>query len=226
VTTLVTVGYGDIHAYSTIEQYVCIILMILGVLVFSFTTGSLSSLITSYDSREAILKEKISVLNTISNEYGIDLLTFNKLVKTIKYDHSKKQKDVIKFMEELPHKLKLELSLVMIHKMYSNVRFFEDKDKSFLAWVARLIKPQNAEDNDYIYKEGEEIAEIFFINKGTAACVLPRFFNKPYINFQQGDHFGESDLGQDKLFLESIKNEKKVVFFDKEQLIRRFTVMA
>jgi uncharacterized membrane protein YcgQ (UPF0703/DUF1980 family) len=141
VTTLVTVGYGDIRAYSTIEQYVCMVLMLLGVIVFSFTTGSLSSLITSYDSREAILKEKISTLNMISNEYSLDNNTFNRLAKTIKYDHHKKQKDVIQFMKELPHKLKIELSLVMINRMYSNVKFFQDKDNSFIGWVARLIKP-------------------------------------------------------------------------------------
>lgn len=65
-------------------------------------------------------------------------------------------------MEELPHKLKLELSLIMINRMYSNVTFFQSKDKSFIAWVARLIRPLNVDDSDYIYKEGEEIVESKF----------------------------------------------------------------
>jgi Ion channel len=159
VTTLVTVGYGDITAKSVGEKGMCIFLMIIGVLIFSFTAGSLSSIITSYDSRETQLKEKIATLNEICNEYLVDMPMFNKLVKSIKYDHSKKQKDIVNFMEELPHKLKLELSLIMINRMYSNVNFFMKKDKSFIAWVARLIHPLNVEENDYIYKEGEEIAE-------------------------------------------------------------------
>lgn len=159
VTTLVTVGYGDITAYSVGEKIMCILMMIIGVLVFSFTTGSLSAIITSIDSRDTQLKEKIATLNEISNEYHLDLETFNRLVKTIKYDHSKKQKDTIHFMEELPHKLKLELAMIMMKKMYANVAFFQDKEKSFIAWVARLIRPVNVEEQDYIYKEGEEIAE-------------------------------------------------------------------
>lgn len=154
-----TVGYGDITAQSMGEKCIAIILMLIGVLVFSFTAGSLSSIITSYDYRESQLKEKIATLNEICNEYMVDMKTFNKLVKTIKYDHSKKQKDVIGFMEELPHKLKLELSLIMINRMYYNVTFFQKKDKSFIAWVARLIQLLNVEESDYIYKEGEEIAE-------------------------------------------------------------------
>jgi hypothetical protein len=65
VTTLVTVGYGDITAYSTEEMILCIVLMLLGVICFSFTTGALASIITSYDSKEALLKERIATLNDI-----------------------------------------------------------------------------------------------------------------------------------------------------------------
>lgn len=107
VTTIVTVGYGDITAISTGEKMMAVVLMITGVIAFSFATGALSSIISSYDSTEAKLKEKMSTLNEIQAEYKIDDDLFNKLVKTIRYDHSKKQKDVLQFMEELPHKLKL-----------------------------------------------------------------------------------------------------------------------
>lgn len=63
VTTLVTVGYGDITANNNAEKLMCIVLMMLGVVAFSLTTGALSSIIASYDSREALLKEKIATLN-------------------------------------------------------------------------------------------------------------------------------------------------------------------
>lgn len=45
VTTIVTVGYGDITPISMGEKIICIILMIMGVVSFSFTTGSLASII-------------------------------------------------------------------------------------------------------------------------------------------------------------------------------------
>lgn len=64
-TTILTVGYGDIIAQSTQEKLLCILLMLIGVLSFSFFTGSLSSIISNYDSSEAKLKEKISTLNAI-----------------------------------------------------------------------------------------------------------------------------------------------------------------
>lgn len=146
VTTLVTVGYGDITAKNQAERILSMFLMLIGVVTFSFTTGSLSSVITCYDSKEAGLKEKIATLNEISNEYMIDIQLFNKLAKTIKYDHSKKQKDTINFMEELPHKLKMELAMVIHRRMYMCVNFLKSREKSFIAWIAKIIRPMSFDD--------------------------------------------------------------------------------
>ncbi len=50
VATIVTVGYGDISPANTLERSYVVFLMLIGVVSFSFTTGALSSIITSYDS--------------------------------------------------------------------------------------------------------------------------------------------------------------------------------
>lgn len=50
-TTVTTVGYGDITGVNMVEKVFCVIMLFVGVMCFSFASGSLSSLITSYDSR-------------------------------------------------------------------------------------------------------------------------------------------------------------------------------
>jgi len=45
ITTITTVGYGDISGTNTLERSVSILIMIIGVISFSFTTGSLSSIL-------------------------------------------------------------------------------------------------------------------------------------------------------------------------------------
>jgi hypothetical protein len=47
VTTIMTVSYGDITAYSITERLLCIMLMLIGVVAFSFATGAISSIITN-----------------------------------------------------------------------------------------------------------------------------------------------------------------------------------
>ena len=45
VTTITTVGYGDIYATETAERMLGILTMLIGVIAFSFSTGSLSSIV-------------------------------------------------------------------------------------------------------------------------------------------------------------------------------------
>jgi len=49
VTTVATVGYGDITPVNTNERVFCIVLMVVGVSSFTFVSGALSSILSSYD---------------------------------------------------------------------------------------------------------------------------------------------------------------------------------
>jgi len=49
ITTITTVGYGDILPVTTIEKLFTMVLMIVGVVGFSFVTSSLTSIISNLD---------------------------------------------------------------------------------------------------------------------------------------------------------------------------------
>jgi hypothetical protein len=65
ITTIVTVGYGDITPLNASEKILACFLMIFGVIAFSFATGALSSIISNIDQSEALLKEKMTTLTEI-----------------------------------------------------------------------------------------------------------------------------------------------------------------
>ncbi len=67
--------------------------MIIGVWSYSFAIGSLSSLMSSFDSKEAKLKEKMDVLEGLSQDYKLNYDTYLKMKKALKYDHSKNVSD-------------------------------------------------------------------------------------------------------------------------------------
>jgi Ion channel len=194
VTTVLTVGYGDISAVNNGEKVMCILLMLIGVVSFSFATGALASIISSYDSREADLKEKIATLNEIKKDYKIDNDLFNRLAKVLRYDHKKSAKDLEKFMEEIPNKLKNELQVAINTKLYQKIGFFKGKDKSFVTWIATVLKTVNFEEKDYIFKEGDHVTEVFFLSIGRVNYSLPRFGNKSYRAIKTGMTFGHSDM--------------------------------
>lgn len=49
VQTVTTVGYGDVSSDNSAERLICALMMVIGVLSFSFANGSFSSLISNYD---------------------------------------------------------------------------------------------------------------------------------------------------------------------------------
>ena len=89
VTTITTVGYGDISGTNTTERVICIFLMIIGVLFFSFSSGSLTQIISNYEKVNLKLQEKQEVLNKIYKEYSIPSQLYYEILTAIKFDTSK-----------------------------------------------------------------------------------------------------------------------------------------
>jgi hypothetical protein len=163
--------------------------MCIGGYTYSYTTGILSSIISSSDNKEAFLKEKIATLNDIKVAFKVDQELYNKLLRNVHYDYRKRSKEFSAFIEDLPMKLKIELLLLMHQSRYSTVEYLREKEKCFIAWVAPLLKPMNFQDSEYIYSQGEEVdygkflwitLKVYFIIEGQVGYVLPRYDNQVY----------------------------------------------
>ena len=57
ITTVTTVGYGDISGTNTAERIFCAITMVVGVIAFSFVNGALASIISESDQAYAKIQE-------------------------------------------------------------------------------------------------------------------------------------------------------------------------
>ena len=65
ITTITTVGYGDISGGTMTEKIGAIVLMLLGVISFSVASASLYSIFDSFDKGEAALREKMQLLRKL-----------------------------------------------------------------------------------------------------------------------------------------------------------------
>jgi hypothetical protein len=57
--------------------------MLVGVISFSFATGTLSSVIQSYDNKNSMLKEQMDILQDLQDQYNFDIDLFNEISKHI-----------------------------------------------------------------------------------------------------------------------------------------------
>ena len=71
ITTITTVGYGDIVANNFAERVFCACMMIIGVISFSFANGSLTSILSHNDQQKADYIAKLDKLHRMQQEYHL-----------------------------------------------------------------------------------------------------------------------------------------------------------
>lgn len=141
VTTITTVGYGDIVPVTQIEKIFCIVNMIVGVCAFSFASGSLASIMQNKDSQEAIMQGKVNRLNQIYKDYKLKLDLYSRLKLSLAINNNNHVDDLKNFMDELPHNLKIETALFVHKETYRSINFLKERSSLFICWICPLFKP-------------------------------------------------------------------------------------
>lgn len=155
--------------------------MIIGVISFSFASGSLASILQNSDAQDAQFQSKVYTLNRIYKEYFLPLDLYARLKQSLKYNQKQDIDDLNQFVDELPHKLKIEVSLFIHEQTYRKINFLKDRSSSFKAWVCPLLKPYLVTENQYVFFEEDEITCIYFLKAGKCGFVLPKHLNALYI---------------------------------------------
>lgn len=148
--------------------------MFVGVTAFAAGTSTLTNLLQTYDTENKNMQEKVDILNRIYKEYFLPLKLYENVKKSIKYQYKNDIEDMIQFVETLPQDLRLEVTLFIFESTFKQFEFFNERPISFIAWICPLLKPLIKLNDQYVYFEGDDIACIYFMQKGMAGYVLPR----------------------------------------------------
>lgn len=129
--------------------------MFVGAFIYSYIVGSLSSMILSMDSRSRELDGKLKALINIKQQYSIESQLYNKIRRALKYGHTRFYEDKISFLNELPTRLRTQLSIIMHRELLKNIEFFKGRNPAFLGIIGPLLKPIHLSQLDYVFTEGE-----------------------------------------------------------------------
>jgi len=165
--------------------------MIIGVTAFAWGTSALTNLLQTYDKEDEKFHQKLQILNKIYKEYCLPFKLYDNVKKSISFQNNDIE-DLQQFVDELPHDLKLEVSLFIFEKTFKKIDYLRDKPVSFIAWICPLLKSLVKFQDQYTYFEGDDVSCIYFHKKGTAGYVLPRHMNLMYVKMDKGQHTGIS----------------------------------
>lgn len=197
VTTLATVGYGDIHPYNTSERLFTSGVMLIGIFIYSYIIGSLTNLLSNLDTRKAKLTKKLEILDNLTQEYGFNQSFYKKLTVALEYQHLNNRQELSDLLEDIPAHLRTQLLVIIYQKVLESNAFFENKPSYFVAYVAPLLKPVRYDPEDYIYRQNDYAKDMYFIVKGEVAMLVPSPDSSTEIifNILSGSYyFGETDI--------------------------------
>jgi hypothetical protein len=140
--------------------------MFIGVFLFSFLIGSISTILTNNDIKGKVVANNIKKLVELRREYMFDKDLFLKARNAIKYG-SLSADDYQTFLAELPFKLQMELAYEIYGKNLLEMKFFQRKKKRFLSKIGQALRSTIVEKGDLIYVTGEPAEESnpFFMTK-------------------------------------------------------------
>ena len=198
-TTLCTVGYGDISGYTNIEKVLCIIWMSCGLYFFSFTIGRLSSMLSSIDSNQKILINKLEVIDEFSEEVNLDIELRNRIKHALEYSANTRGfywLDKLSIINELPKGLRYEVAINMHHGAAKCIKLLKrTKDQNIIAFMVPLLQPMLLEKDHFLYETGEFADEIYFVVRGRVTYTL----NEEHVAFfaiQKGGYFGDIEVSK------------------------------
>ena len=193
LTTIITVGYGDITVGNNTERIFDLFLMIFGVCIYSCVISILSSLFEEWEENKYEKNKEIIVLDKLYHKYIFSNSLYCKILRFLK------QKMIINstsknfLIKSLPIHYKSTL-LFEINKNYlSRLNFFKEKSYDFQYSAVKYLKEINFIKKEYIVQTNDLLEEMYFIKNGVIE------FQKNYLGrgvikilkMRQNEHFGE-----------------------------------
>lgn len=196
VTTLTTIGYGDITPTTNLGRSYTMVIMVLGVGVYSLIIGSVSKMFYMMDKREEMMKEKLSDLAMYMKHYHIP----KPLQKQVYhfYNHlmqKRMSENDQKILQELPNALQSELLIYTKIKLISNVKIFRNVTMACMKDIARSLEQVFYMPGETIINQGEVGQEMFIIGHGEVEVIGPE--GQVLATLGPGACFGEIALIQE-----------------------------
>ena len=168
MTTLTTVGYGDISATNGFEKIYGIFMLIVGTCAYSWILTYISNYIKKNNEKFIDFEEKMKVLKEIKLEYpNIGKNLYDRISRYLNYNKSIGRCNLKFILESLPSSLQNNLIIEIYKPIIRNFQFFKSFENSdFFVKIVTSLKPILSMKDDILVQEGDIIEDIIFIKNG------------------------------------------------------------
>jgi len=192
ITTMTTVGYGDITPARSTEYIVTMAIMLLGASMYAFIIGNVASLLSNLDSAKAGYWHRMESATEYLRCRGAPKELGNRVRNYYEYlwdQHRGLREDT--FFADLPGPLRLEVLLHLTRDLLNQVPLFKHAPPRLRDVLLMALEPRTLDPTSLIAQAGEVSSEIVFISQGTMEIVKD---GTVVDTLTSGDYFGDLSL--------------------------------
>lgn len=173
--TVFSVGYGDVVNSNQIERCYNLFLLIVGLMIYSWTISSISSYYIDGDEKTNEYKRKTALLEEIRVTYdNMPQELFEKIQRYLLYRLNNDKIDCNSIFQALPIGLRNNLIYEMYKPIIQNFIFFKNFNSTdFIIKVILSFEPLYSLKNERLVNDGDVMEEIIFVKNGKLVLEFP-----------------------------------------------------
>ena len=194
VTTLTTIGYGDITPSTNVQILYTMVVMVLGVAMYGYVIGNVANLLANSDLAKAHYTSNMERLSSFLNYRHVPFDLQRRVYDYYAYLwENRLGYDEAAILAGLPPNLRVEISLVLKREFIQKVPFLKGAGQELIRELALALQPVIFMPGDYIFRAGDIGRQMYFISQGTVD-VFSADGKTAYATLHEGDFFGEIAL--------------------------------
>jgi hypothetical protein len=237
-TTLTTVGYGDITAFTPGEIAWSIVTMLIGMTVYGFIISSITTTIEMIEEEHADQDSQKQNLRSFLAKAKLHPKLSDKIREAFASGQERFQEsnaevlDSAEILEIFAPKLRQECIMWMHRALITKIPFLEGKPDTFVADVVKEIVGRHYADGELVIDDGLEATEIFFLTNGVVGMYWAEN-DRPFMALKAGNqesYFGLEEAKYRSVYEYYVRTHTHCVthvisFIKMQELIRKVPVV-
>jgi len=167
LTTMTSVGYGDIITHNNAERIFTVCLQFIGAIIFAMVIAQITAVVSTMDTNARKTAEQLDAVTSFVEMRQFPEALGRRIRRHFRHFYSLKSAiDEAKIFSELSTTLRREVSAYLVSELMGEESFFSTMPPSLWPRILPLLRPTRFEMTELVAMQGEECSELYVVLSG------------------------------------------------------------